>query len=336
MKYSINDKIIVLHSDEEGKVIEIINEKMVMIEVRGVKFPAYTDQIDFPYFKMFTKKKEPVKQKIFVDNIKKEKTTVRKKIKDGVFLMFYPVFDQDVFGDEVVSKLKIYFINHNEEDYRFKYSVRLANRIDFELENLLYGLSDFYIHDLAFEELSDNPDFSFEFSLAKPFKNKAPYYERELKLRGKQIFKKIEEIKEKNEPSFSWELFLHYPDKQEEPKMDLSKLTGAGFRMHTDGKVAESKNLARSVVDLHIDKLTDFHHQLSNPEILSTQISVFEKYLDEAIAYGQPKIIFIHGVGEGTLKNILHEKLKHHALVSSFINRYHPDFGYGATEVFLK
>jgi hypothetical protein len=172
--------------------------------------------------------------------------------------------------------------------------------------------------------------------LVTPIKNKAPYYERELKLRGKQIFKKIEEITEKNEPSFSWELFQHYPDKQEEPKMDLSKLSGAGFRMHTDGKVSGLNKQARSVVDLHIDKLTDMHAQLSHSEILTSQISAFEKYLDQAITYGQPKITFIHGVGEGTLKNILHEKLKHHAQVSSFINRYHPDFGYGATEVFLK
>ena len=57
MKYEVGDKIIVLISDEEGKVVEIINEKMVMIEVRGVKFPAYMDQIDFPYFKRFSEKK---------------------------------------------------------------------------------------------------------------------------------------------------------------------------------------------------------------------------------------------------------------------------------------
>jgi hypothetical protein len=56
MKYQVGDDIIVLHSNEEGKVIEIMNDKMVMIEVRGVKFPAYTDQIDFPYFHRFTKK----------------------------------------------------------------------------------------------------------------------------------------------------------------------------------------------------------------------------------------------------------------------------------------
>ncbi len=79
MKYEAGDKIIVLQTQEEGKVLEILNEKMVMIEVRGVKFPAYTDQIDFPYFKMFTQKKTPEKKKIFVDDVKREKKTVKKK-----------------------------------------------------------------------------------------------------------------------------------------------------------------------------------------------------------------------------------------------------------------
>ena len=49
MKYEPGDKILVLLTQEEGKVVEIINEQMVMIEVKGVKFPAYLDQIDFPY-----------------------------------------------------------------------------------------------------------------------------------------------------------------------------------------------------------------------------------------------------------------------------------------------
>jgi phage head maturation protease len=57
MKYEVGDDIIVVHSSDEGKVIEIINDKMVLIEVKGVKFPAYMDQIDFPYFKRFTQKK---------------------------------------------------------------------------------------------------------------------------------------------------------------------------------------------------------------------------------------------------------------------------------------
>ena len=56
MKYQVGDEILVIHSNEEGRIIEIMNDKMVMIEVRGVKFPAYMDQIDFPYYKRFTEK----------------------------------------------------------------------------------------------------------------------------------------------------------------------------------------------------------------------------------------------------------------------------------------
>jgi len=63
MKFQVGDDIIVLHSNEEGKVIGIINNSMVMVEVRGVKFPAYTDHVDFPYFKRFTQNKKSALQK---------------------------------------------------------------------------------------------------------------------------------------------------------------------------------------------------------------------------------------------------------------------------------
>ena len=57
MKYQLGDKVLVLHSNEEGEVVDIINDKMVLIDVDGVRFPVYMDQIDFPYFKRFSEKK---------------------------------------------------------------------------------------------------------------------------------------------------------------------------------------------------------------------------------------------------------------------------------------
>ena len=116
MKYEVGDKIIVLISDEEGKVVEIINEKMVMIEVRGVKFPAYMDQIDFPYFKRFTEKKlfpqKAAPQKIYVDQIPKEKVIKNdSKEEAGVWLNIIPKFSLDDFNDEVVESLKIILSN---------------------------------------------------------------------------------------------------------------------------------------------------------------------------------------------------------------------------------
>ena len=35
MKYQVGDKILVLHSNEEGEIIDIINDKMVLVDVRG-------------------------------------------------------------------------------------------------------------------------------------------------------------------------------------------------------------------------------------------------------------------------------------------------------------
>jgi dsDNA-specific endonuclease/ATPase MutS2 len=335
MKYEVGDKIIVLHSDEEGKVVEIMNDKMVMIEVRGVKFPAYMDQIDFPYFKMFTQKKIVEKKKIFVDNIKKEKAPARVKTVDGVFLSLVPVYDKDIFDDDIVEKLKVYLINHNEETYQFKYNLTFAGESSFELLSSIRGLNDFYLHDINFEDISDSPCFEFEFSLETPEKKKAPYFEHILKLRGKQIFKKIEELKSSNEASFSYELFLVYPDKVEEEKMDLSKLSNAGFKIYDIAKVKEHLQPARTVVDLHIEKLLDKWQHLSSGEIITLQLETFEKYLELAHWHHLKEFIVVHGIGEGKLKEEIHERLNHKKYVKSFVNRYHHLYGYGATEIFL-
>ena len=336
MKYEVGDKILVLATDEEGKVVELMNEKMVMIEVRGVKFPAYMDQIDFPYFKMFSQKKTVEKKNIYVDNIKREKTVPRKKIGDGVFLNFLPVFDKDVFDDDVVEKLKIYLINQNEEGYDFKYDLVFNGESSFSLKANIGGLSEFYLHDVSFEDMGDGPKFEFDFSLTNPDKKKAAGHEVFYKLRSKQLFNKIEETQKKNEASFRYELFTHYPDRVDEEKVDMSMLGNAGFRVYNADKIRENLSPARSVVDLHIEKLTDHWQQLTNFEILTSQLNNFEKYYELAVAHKQATLIVIHGVGEGILRNEIHDILKLKKEVKSFVNQFHPLYGYGATEIFFK
>ena len=336
MKYEVGDKILVLATDEEGKVVELMNEKMVMIEVRGVKFPAYMDQIDFPYFKMFSQKKTIEKKNIYVDNIKREKTVPRKKIGDGVFLNFLPVFDKDVFDDDVVEKLKIYLINQNEESYDFKYDLVFNGESSFGLKASIGGLSEFYLHDVSFEDMGDGPKFEFDFYLTNPDKKKAAGHEVFYKLRSKQLFNKIEETQKKNEASFRYELFTHYPDRVDEEKVDMSMLGNAGFRVYNADKIRENLSPARSVVDLHIEKLTDHWQQLTNFEILTSQLNNFEKYYELAVAHKQATLIVIHGVGEGILRNEIHDILKLKKEVKSFVNQFHPLYGYGATEIFFK
>ena len=335
MKYESGDKIIVLLTNEEGKVVEIMNEKMVMIEVKGVRFPAYMDQIDFPYFNMFSQKKIVEKKKVYVDNMPKEKGVLRDKKEEGMFICFMPVFDKDVFDDDVVEKLKIYLVNQTDASFTFKYNLLFNGESSFQLTNTIEHLHEFYLHDVNFEDLSDNPRFDVEFSLSNPDNKKAPYYETSLKLKAKQIFKKIEEIKLKNEPTFLYPLFGTYPDKAEEEKVDINKLGNAGFRVYDLSRIKELLPPARSVVDLHIEKLTDSWKHLSNFEILTLQLKAFEKFYDLALAHFQPSLTIIHGVGVGKLRDEIHDILKTKKEVKSFVNQYHHAYGYGATEIFF-
>jgi hypothetical protein len=94
MKFQVGDKVLILHSNEEGEVVDIINNKMVMVDVRGVKFPAYIDQLDFPYFKKFSEKKMfPKKEnKQYVDSLKKEKAAPQKVAAMGCGFPFFRNF----------------------------------------------------------------------------------------------------------------------------------------------------------------------------------------------------------------------------------------------------
>jgi hypothetical protein len=339
MKFQQGDKVILTHSGEEGEIVEFINKAMAIVDVNGVRFPVYLDQIDFPYFQRFTAKPEiKPKKKVFIDEIRKEKVsrTAAYKVSDGVWLSFLPVFDKDVFDDDVVEYFRLYLVNQTDHHFNFSYWLRLAGHVDFELKNEIFRLSDFYLHDVQFETLNDAPRFDFEFSLNKPDKKKAERVEANLKLKPKQVFMKIEEIRMKQEASFAYQLFEKYPDRVEAEKTDFSKLANAGFKIYEGGRVQRQHlEPARSVLDLHIDKLTDNWRSINKKEVLELQLTTFEKYFELALLHHLKQLIVIHGVGTGRLREEIHEILRLKKDVKSFVNQFHPLYGFGATEIYF-
>jgi hypothetical protein len=247
------------------------------------------------------------------------------------------VIDNDEFGDEVVEELKVHLVNKTEAGYKFTYSLTYTGQQPgFELKNQVHPFEDFYIHDVPFENFNDGPLFSFEFSLHIPDKKKAEYYETSLKLKPRQIFSRIEELKKKGEATFSYKLLDTYPDKKDEPAMDLPSLSGAGFRIYEASQARQHLEPAKYEVDLHIEKLTDEWKSLNNFEKLTLQLQTFEKYLDLAIAHHQNSMIAIHGVGSGKLRDEIHEILRLRREVKSFVNQYNAAYGYGATEIYFQ
>jgi hypothetical protein len=339
MKFQVGDKVLVLHSNEEGEVVDIINNKMVMVDVRGVKFPAYIDQLDFPYFKRFTEKKlfpDKKKPKSYIDDVKKEKDSPVEKVADGAWLLFLPEFDMDEFGDDVVTNLKVHLVNHTHHGYKFTYKLSFFGKPSFELTNQVYAFKDFYLHDVPFSDLNDNPVFWFEFSLLTPDKTKASHYEATVKIKPRQLFNKIEEVKRKGEATFSYQLFKEYPNRSAEEDIPLVPAPPAGVKIYEASQAKQHLEPAKHEVDLHIERLAADWQHMTALEKLGLQMDSFEKYLDLAIVHHLPSMIVIHGIGSGRLRDEIHEVLRYKRHVKSFINQYDPRYGYGATEIFFQ
>ena len=102
--------------------------------------------------------------------------------------------------------------------------------------------------------------------------------------------------------------------------------------------VKERKNKNEMPVpefDLHIEKLVRNKHGMSNYDILTLQSETAKRHVEFAIKNRIPKIVFIHGVGEGVLKSELDFLLGRYDNID-FQEANYQKYGQGATEVYIK
>jgi dsDNA-specific endonuclease/ATPase MutS2 len=87
--------------------------------------------------------------------------------------------------------------------------------------------------------------------------------------------------------------------------------------------------------DLHIEKLVKNYRGMSNYDILNLQTETAKRHIEFAIRNRIPKIILIHGVGEGVLKSDLDFLLGRYDNIV-FHDANYQKYGVGATEVLIK
>lgn len=126
-------------------------------------------------------------------------------------------------------------------------------------------------------------------------------------------------------------------------KDDLMKLRPSAHdiqekqpKIHEKSSAKRSKGMPHvPEYDLHIEKLTDYVSRMDKSEILEFQLEYAKTQLELGIKNKTPKIVLIHGVGEGVLKQAL----------LSLINQYEQldpqpanprKYGQGATLVYIR
>ncbi|TFU92220.1 DUF2027 domain-containing protein [Barnesiella sp. WM24] len=89
-------------------------------------------------------------------------------------------------------------------------------------------------------------------------------------------------------------------------------------------------------VDLHISELLDSTAGLSNTEMLEVQLKEFNSVMQKYQRDKGTKIVFIHGKGEGVLRNALLKELKYKYKNCDVQDASFREYGFGATQVTIR
>ena len=115
--------------------------------------------------------------------------------------------------------------------------------------------------------------------------------------------------------------------------IDAQKLKESFFKSPAEKRTVDAP---AKEIDLHIEKLRDDHHFLEADEILQIQLNHFQNALDAAIVHHYDKMVFIHGSGNGTLRDKIHKLISRNPHIKTYMDARKEKFGYGATEVVFK
>lgn len=325
---NIGDKVRLVHGKEEGIVYRFLPGNIVEIEIEdGFRIPVLRHEL------------------VLVSPIEKERlmpaqkdkhieTTVQNRNKSpfsrkGIFLAFVPVNDRE---------LTVYLINNSDWILPFVAFQDQETKHTGLTGGVLESRSSKKITDVQIKDFDKWPTFEIQ---ALYFKDGSVEpmqpFQKKIKCRAQSFYKKKQQA-----PVLNKEAYVYQLDEEGESTSTVSQsgISAAGLResMFTpQTQVTEHPIIKpKSVVDLHLEKISSSPGALSNSEKLSLQVNTFEVQLEQAIASGLDEITFIHGAGSGVLRSEIHRRLSKHPNVQFFKDAQKEKFGYGATFIKIK
>jgi len=169
-----------------------------------------------------------------------------------------------------------------------------------------------YLESFNRMDLNDLPEFQFQllFFLEESQKLENPAV-KSIQLNPVKFYKQSSYDKTRYFAQNAMIISLLASDLETEVKQltsqELTKIVQEKDNSKTSIKQAVSPELIE--IDLHIHELLEDTRGLTNHEILEVQLGRFRNEMETAIAGGCRRIVFIHGIGNGTLKQELRKEL---------------------------
>ena len=252
---------------------------------------------------------------------------------------FYMAFVPENAENPVAGEMKAYLVNGSTYTLLYNFSYLSEGEYTSKKSGKLGAGMKLHLESFSPAEFSDLPDFFFQlvYFREKSSTPEIPVY--------KLI--KVNPVKFYKEKSFERTVYFSnrvylIPINNSDFEDELKDLTekeirkAVGEKQVPKMKKQTSPNPDLVEVDLHIHELLDDTRGLSNHEMLEIQMKTFREQLEEAIKNGTKRIVFIHGLGNGTLKQEIRKELSQKFKKYAFQDASFQEYGFGATMVILK
>lgn len=247
------------------------------------------------------------------------------------------------------SDLNTYLINNSAYTILYSYSIvrseitigREFGTLEPDTKIYLESYSKSDIITISSFVLQIIPAFIGEFELVQP-------WEKHLSIKGGRLFKPgvFKENDYFEEPAMILDLTKDSRNKSldikelnpDEIKSAIVEKEVISVMENTPRQFKSGKVAPVTVeVDLHIHNLVDYdYRRLSNGDMLNIQLEHFHRKINEAIARKINRVVFIHGVGNGTLKLEIRKALDTQYRHVKYQDASFAEYGYGATLVIVK
>lgn len=356
MRYKVGDKVSFLNEARNGIVRKIINAQMVSVEIEdGFEIPVLcTDLVKIEtskddlsdrkapaldvdaYFNQEENDDDSLSQDLYIDE--------KKQFPKGLYLAYVPENKSNLAS----GNMTIMFINYTDYELLFTYAIEKENKFIDEDYDLTGAETSYLMNELNVSQINEWSKIKFQviyfnkgkINLKKPLIRTIElnpvkiYRENSYKycslINKKCILVPFDQVG----GDFNWEEAednnQEFVEKGTEIKQELenaNKLEVFPQQFIVEKGIAE--------IDIHIWQLTNNYRNMTNGEIVTLQKNYFRRYLDLAISNKLEKIVFIHGVGNGTLKNEIRTVLENSYPNLEFRDASMAKYGVGATEVVI-
>lgn len=352
MKFKIGERVNFLNESGGGKVVKVIDNRLILIETdEGFEMPVLATELirDFraegQEEPIFISKEVP-KPSQEIEAAEAEPNNVSEinpwgaiREEKGIYLAFEPHEQQWV----LTGDLDIVLLNHTNYDILYSLFMEIDGQIegvDFssvpadskiiiatigrdEIDNWVKGYIQILFHSDLPDKLYYPLHSDIDLTINRFFKEGS--YRSNTLLNQKAVIVDIA-------PVSSLELVSNNLTKKKFGSTTSAKTSKPLKEIPLIDKF--KRGIGEAIVDLHIAEVVDNIAGLSSRDMLNLQIGQFKKMLESAMANDYTKVTFIHGVGNGVLKDKIVAELENYVNTKNQMASI-SKFGVGAIDVLI-